>query len=82
LQSVGGGTISGRGLLKNWHIVELPANDMGESPSMVSFSILECSQNDYRAAIEEYVAPYKRKVAEAKAAYERIRAMHEANFNQ
>ncbi len=31
--------------------------------------------------IEEYIAPYKRKVAEAKAAYERIRAMHEANFN-
>lgn len=31
--------------------------------------------------IEEYIAPYKRKVAEAKASYERIRAMHEANFN-
>ncbi|MEW6712010.1 MAG: hypothetical protein AB1403_19460, partial [Candidatus Riflebacteria bacterium] len=32
--------------------VELLANDMGESPSMVSFSILDRSQNDYRAAIE------------------------------
>jgi tetratricopeptide (TPR) repeat protein len=32
--------------------VELIANDMGESPAKVSFSILDRSQNDYRAALE------------------------------
>jgi hypothetical protein len=32
--------------------VELLADDMGESPAKVSFSILDRSQNDYRAALE------------------------------
>ena len=31
--------------------------------------------------IEEYIAPYKRKVAEVKNSLERIKAMHDANFN-
>ena len=31
--------------------------------------------------IEEYIAPYKRKVTEAKKSLDRIKAMHDANFN-
>jgi len=31
--------------------------------------------------IENYIAPYKRKVAEAKRSLDRIKAMHDANFN-
>ncbi len=32
--------------------------------------------------IEEYIAPYKRKVAEVKKSLDRIKAMHDANFNK
>lgn len=31
--------------------------------------------------IESYIAPYKRKADDAKASYERIRSLHQANFN-